>query len=502
MQGGTLSSRFSKLDGRRTGFLNRSIASASVTIPSLFPPLGHDGSQDLRSPSQSLGAKCVNSLASKILLALLPPNQPFFRFTVDQDDLGEIEDSSKGEVEEVLAALERMVISDVEAKNSRPVIHELIKQLLVAGNGLLFVGKEDMKLYKLDRYVCKRNGMGRAVEMIIKEPIDREDIPKHILSQMTSMGEDDPNKTIEMYTQIKLHGNHWVVIQEINGILDPRSRTTYPKDKCPYLPLRMIRVDGEDYGRSYVEEYIGDLKSLEVLAKALNEGTAAAARVLFLVRPNATTKPRVLTEAPNGGFASGNPDDVSALQLEKQADFATARQRMLEIKEDLSAAFLMNASLTRQAERVTATEIRAMAQELETVLGGVYALLSVELQLPIVNLTVGQLQRAGSLPQMPENMLKPQVLTGVAALGRSQELDKLRMLLEYLAPLGPEVIAESIEPDEYAKRLAAALSVDTEGLIPSPETKAQRRKSQDAKELMQMVGPEMMKQVQGAQQQR
>ena len=29
------------------------------------------------------------------------------------------------------------------------------------------------------------------------------------------------------------------------------------------MPLRMIRVDGENYGRSYAEEYLGDLKSLE-----------------------------------------------------------------------------------------------------------------------------------------------------------------------------------------------------------------------------------------------
>ncbi|WP_432473724.1 portal protein [Amphritea sp. HPY] len=499
MQDGHLSSRFSKLNGQRSGFINRAVASASVTIPSLFPPVGFDGNSDLRTPSQSLGAKAVNSLAAKILLALLPPNQPFFRFTIDEEDLGEVEEKTKGEIEEALAALERMVLNEVEAKHARPVLHELIKQLLVAGNGLLFVGKADMKLYKLDKYVTKRDGMGKVREIVIEEPIERDDVPKHILSQLTALPDDDPNRTIKMYTQIKRMGNHWVAIQEINGILDPRSRTTYPLDKCPYLPLRMIRVDGEDYGRSYVEEYLGDLKSLEVLAKALNEGTTAAARVLFLVKANGTTKPRVLIEAPNGGFATGNPDDISVLQLEKQADFNQARQRMAEIKEDLSAAFLMNSSLTRNAERVTATEIRAMAQELETVLGGVYALLSVELQLPLVQLIMGQLQRNRKLPQMPDDMLKPQVLTGVAALGRSQELDKLRLLLELLAPLGPEVIAASIESDEYAKRVAAALSIDTAGLIPTPEQKQQREKSAQAKELMQMMGPQMMQGMNGNQ---
>ena len=193
----------------------------------------------------------------------------------------------------------------------------------------------------------------------------------------------------------------------------------------------------------------------------------------------------------------GSPDDVSVLQLEKQADFNQARQRMAEIKEDLSAAFLMNSSLTRQAERVTATEIRAMAQELETVLGGVYALLSVELQLPIVQLILGHLQRERKLPQLPDGMLKPQVLTGVAALGRSQELDKLRLFIEYLSQLGPEAVAQSIEVSELAKRVAAALSIDTAGLIPTPETLDARNKQQQAKEMMQMIGPEAMKMMGG-----
>lgn len=495
MQDGAIASRFSKLDGQRTAYINRAIASASVTIPSLFPPLGHNGNADLRSPSQSLGAKAINTLGSKLLMALLPPNQPFFRLTVDEEDLGDIEENTKGEVDEVLASIERLVQGEVEQKHARPVLHEVIKQLLIAGNSLLYVGQNTMKMYRLDKYVVKRNGMGEVIEMVIQEPIDRADIPKHIQSQLTALGEDDPNKSIKLHTSIRLQGNHWVVIQEINGILDPKSRTTYPKDKCPYLPLRMIRVDGEDYGRSYTEEYIGDLKSLEVLAKALTEGTVAAARVLFLVRPNGTTKPLALTQAPNGGFVAGNPDEVSVLQLEKQADFNTARQRMAEIKEDLSAAFLMNSSLTRNAERVTATEIRAMAQELETVLGGVYALLSVELQLPIVQLSLGQLQRKRKLPQMPDGMLKPQVLTGVAALGRSQELDKLRLFIENLSQLGPEAVSQSIEVAELAKRIAAALSIDTEGLIPTPETLDARKKEAQAKEMVQMMGPELMKQM-------
>jgi len=504
MREGVISRQYNKMTGRRNSYVNRAIAAASVTIPSLFPPLGSKGHTDLRSPPQSTGAKAVNTLASKLLLALLPPNQPFARVTIDEADLGELSTETKGEVELTLVGIEHLAHREIEEAQFQPTLYEVIKQLLVAGNSLLFSGEDGFKQYRLDRYVIKRDGMGRPKTIIICEPIDQDDIPRHIRSAVVgaSANPHSPGSTADdeeehkLYTRIERHGNHWVVEQEIDGVLDPKARSTYPLDKCPYIPLRMIRVDGEDYGRSYVEEYIGDLKSLDVLSKALNEGTAAAARVLFLVRPNSTTKPSVLVEAPNGGFVHGQEQDVSVLQLEKQADFNTARQRMAEIKEDLSAAFLMNSSLTRSAERVTATEIRAMAQELETVLGGVYSLLSVELQLPLMLVVLGRLQRAGKLPTFPDNTLKPKVLTGVAALGRTQDLDKLRLLLELIAPLGEQVINENMEVDEYIARVTAALSIDAEGLIPTKAQKQARRDEQEAKELMQMLGPDVLAQQQ------
>ena len=59
----------------------------------------------------------------------------------------------------------------------------------------------------------------------------------------------------------------------------------------------MIRVDGEDYGRSYVEEYLGDLVSLEGLTKAIVEGASASAKTLFMVSPNGTTRAKALAES-------------------------------------------------------------------------------------------------------------------------------------------------------------------------------------------------------------
>ena len=185
----------------------------------------------------------------------------------------------------------------------------------------------------------------------------------------------------------------------------------------------------------YVEEYIGDLRSLEALTRAIVEGSAASSKVLFLVRPNGTTKQATLAQAPNGAIVQGDANDVTTLQVQKYNDFRVAQETALRITERLQFAFLLNSAVQRNAERVTAEEVRYMAQELETALGGVYSILSQEFQLPLVKLLLARLERTGKMPKMPKDAVKPQIVTGIEALGRGQDLNKLSQFLQMLQPL-------------------------------------------------------------------
>ena len=284
--------------------------------------------------------------------------------------------------------------------------------------------------------------------------------------------EDKSTKDYDLFTHVYLEGKKWIVYQEVAGIEIPESRGSYPLEQNPFIPLRFIRIDGEDYGRGYVEEYLGDLKSLEALTKSIVEGSAASAKVLFLVRPNGTTKAKNLAESPNGAIVTGDANDVSTLQVQKSGDFRVAMETMRTITERLSFAFLLNSSVQRQAERVTAEEVRYMAQELETALGGVYSIMSQEFQMPLIRLLMARLEKEGKMPKLPKDTIKPTIVTGVEALGRGQDLNKLAMFLQYLQPLGQEVIAQEMNIDDYIDRLGASLGIDTSGLIKSPEQKA------------------------------
>ena len=109
--------------------------------------------------------------------------------------------------------------------------------------------------------------------------------------------------------------------------------------------------------------FLGDLNSLEALSQALIEGSAASAKVIFMVSPSSTTKPQTLANAGNGAIVQGRPDDVGVVQVQKAADFRTASELATSIERRISDAFLqLN---VRQSERTTAEEVRLTQLELE-----------------------------------------------------------------------------------------------------------------------------------------
>ena len=258
------------------------------------------------------------------------------------------------------------------------------------------------------------------------------------------------------------------------------SQSTAPKNASPWLVLRFNTVDGEDYGRGRVEEFIGDLRSLDGLSQALVEGASVASKVVFLVSPSATTKPGTLAKAGNGAIIQGRPEDVGVVQVGKTADFATAANLAATIERRILEAFLvMN---IRNAERVTAEEVRLTQLELEQSLGGLFSLLTVEFLVPYLNRTLLILQRSNQIPRLPKDVVRPKIVAGINSLGRGQDNESLTRFMGTVAQtLGPEALIKFVNPSEAIQRLAAAQGIDVLNLIKTPE-----QLQQDQQKLMGM----------------
>ena len=490
---GQLASMYQACFGERESYLQRARDCAKLTIPTLIKDSGDSYSTTYETPFQSIGARGVNHLSSKLLLTLLPPNSPFFRLTVDDFDVEQlVGPEQRGPVEEGLAKVERSAMQEVETLALRVPVFEALKHLIVTGNCLLYMPDEGgMRVFHLDRYVVKRDPMGNLLYVITKENLNAKTLTKEAreaigLPPPEETGTETPEKPYELYTYVCDKGSYWHIHQEIGRVPIPDSYGKYPKDKNPFIPLRFSRVDGESYGRGLVEEYLGDLRSLEALTQAIVEGSAAAAKVLFLVRPNGTTRINTLAKSPNGAIVQGDVNDVSTLQLQKSQDFRIALDTITQVRDRLSFAFLLNSSVQRNAERVTAEEVRFMAQELESALGGVYSVLSQEFQLPLVNLLLQRLVKSKKMPKFPKDTVKPQIVTGIEALGRGQDLNKLSQFLQYLGPLGPEAIMQNLNLDDYIDRLGASLGIDTGGLIKTPEQKQMEAQQAQAQQQQMM----------------
>lgn len=308
------------------------------------------------------------------------------------------------------------------------------------------------------------------------------------------------DKEFDLYTHITSDpekDGKWNVKQECEGIVPEESIGTFKTEDLPWIPLRWTANSGEDYGRGIVEEYLGDFMTLETLTKALVEGTTIASRIIGMVNPNGVTRARKLTEANNGDFIDGRPDDVGFLQLEKHMDYSLCFQQIDKTEKRLKHAFMLMDAIQRNAERVTAEEIRTMARELESSLGGVYSLLSQEFQLPLIDRLLKQLQKAKKLPELSSDVVEPVIVTGLEALGRGHDLDKLMYFLQTVEPLGPDVIGTYVIPSEFLLRTATALGLDTDNLVRSEEEIQEMNQQAQQEQLMQNMAPQMMGQQQG-----
>ena len=481
--------RYNSLTSGRRQFLDTAVDCSELTLPYLIDDdLSTKPSQKrLKQPWQSVGSKAVVTLAAKLMLALLPPQTTFFKLQVRDDKLGEdIPPEIRSELDLSFSKMERMVMDYIAASSDRVVVHQALKHLIVGGNSLVFMGKDGLKNFPLNRYVVNRDGNGNVLEIVTKELISKKilgiELPAHqpnsVVDETKSGSEGDD---VEVYTYVRLDdkSGRWVWHQEAFDKILPNSRSTAPKKASPWLPLRFNTVDGEDYGRGRVEEFIGDLKSLEGLSQALVEGSAAAAKVVFLVSPSSTTKPATIANAGNGAIVQGRPDDVAVIQVGKTADFSTAAQMAQQLERRIAEAFMqLN---VRQSERTTAEEVRLTQLELEQQLGGLFSLLTVEFLIPYLNRTLLVLQRSKELPNIPKDLVRPQIVAGVNALGRGQDSESLTAFITTLAqPLVPEALMQFINPSEAIKRLAAAQGIDILNLVKTEQQMQQELEQQQA----------------------
>ncbi len=211
------------------------------------------------------------------------------------------------EIEKALEKLERRVIRYIESQQIRVTIKEALNQLLIAGNALLFLPPAEggAKLYRLSNYVLQRDALGNVIQICTKDTLAFATLPSEVQAIVAADGaKHEPTESVDVYTHVDIDGDQYLSYQEVNEELIQGSEQSFPLNKSPWIALRMVKVDGESYGRSYVEEYLGDLESLDVHTEALRNLAAITAHIVYLVNPTGITQVRRLSKAQSGSFCS------------------------------------------------------------------------------------------------------------------------------------------------------------------------------------------------------
>jgi len=486
------SSEYKRLESDRESFLNRAKEASKLTIPQLYPDTEDTSTTTYPTPYQSLGARGVNNLANKIILSLFPPATAFFKLGMNQIALAQ-SGVSEGDMQTAMYKIEKGIVNEMEVSQLRAVLVDVIKQGVVGGSSVLYVPKEGKpKSFTLSQFGVKRSKSGTIVKMVIKEPTNYLELPQDVKQSLKDLDDKelDGSKGLELYTLIILDGDGmYQVVQEVKGQKIAGTEASYKEKDLPYVFVPFVDR-GESLGRSYVEDYIGDLQSYEGLRQAILEAASESARLIYLVKPNAIITPRKLEKAKSGDVLLGSPDDVSTLQADKRLDVGMAQTEAEVLRTDLSTIFLLDSAVRRNAERVTAEEIRRVSQELEVALGGIYSTLANVLQEPLVRLYLKRLVKKGFIKDILKDSIELEITTGSAALGRGTEFRAIQSFMAAARELLGDAIGQYMNVPEALSRMAYSLDVNTGDLIKSQEQlAAEAQEAQQQQMQQQAVAP-------------
>jgi hypothetical protein len=438
MKQDTAQNLWSRLDGKRQPMLQRIEGYANLTLPRLMEPLGADETNStINRDNQSVGASGVNHLTNRVMLTMFAPSRPFIRLSMEGEARAELLQNGVPEedIEEGLFEAEMKAVRELDNRPIRPKLNEIVASLIVTGNVLAHLPKEgEVMLYNLREYVVRRDRKGAWRELVVLRAHEFRNLDADIQDFLTAANQQryQPESIVKLYTHVyktgkrvfeKLYAD--AVLVDLDEYMGECS-----EDDCEWHPLVWNLRSGAHYGTGHVEDLSGDLQALSILAKAQVEAAILGSEFRWVIRPGAQTSAIEFQNSANGDAIPGEKDDIQLVYADVSTSLASTRQTAEDYIRRLGYAFLMNSSTTRDAERVTAEEIRQQAMELETSLGGVYSRLAGTLQLAVAKwlMRVAELDLKGT-------KIKLRIVTGLDALSRNGDLAALRGALQDVTAL-------------------------------------------------------------------
>jgi hypothetical protein len=462
---------------RDTASIKRAEEFAKMTLPYIMRDPLQGEQQDIEHDFQSIGAVLTNNLAAKLVQALFPTGIPFFRSELTDAIMSaaDEQDVQDGEVAAALAQLDRKATQRLFMNASLAKLTRIVKLLIITGNALLYRKSADATLvcWSMHSYSVRRDPTGKWQEIVLKQKFKACDLDPEYLDSLRMAGKNIKMDTVvDLYTYLKRSkGTAYETCtseHEIDGVPVGKSGS-WPEHLFPYICPTWNLADGEHYGRGHVEDHVGDFAKLSLLSERLGLYELESLDILNVVNEQAGAVVDDYQDAETGDYVPGGVNAVTAYERGDYNKITAVNASLSSVISRLSMAFMYTGN-TRDAERVTAEEIRQTASEAEATLGGVYSLLAEGLQGPLAYVCLSEVS-VELLQGLIDKSHKPTIQTGIPALSRSMAVQNLINAGQVIVGLVPALkqVDRRFSVQKMVDMVLAAYSVDSSALFQSPE---------------------------------
>jgi len=391
---------------------------------------------------------------------MFPHDRPFYTYALTPESQLALEKEvgeEVGKLAEVVrkstARIEQVGMRMLKMTAYRPQVVMALKHMIITGNAMLKRQKSGARVvYGIRDFAIRRDIEGNMTEAMLKDNKRFGNLKPAVKDTLRSAKADYTEESaVTLYSHYKLQEDgRWLFEQAADNVM-LNAPQFFTAKELPILPLTWSLAKGENYGRGLVEDNAISFHNIDVLTAALVDLMGIMADLKFLVKPGSLLDVAELNASPRGSYHVGNEGDISVPEIVARGDIQVIATALDKWERDLAQTFLLNSASTRDAERVTAEEIRVNARELESAYGGLYSKLALDWQQQEADYVTNKIdfqKHLGADAQLFEVV----VVTGLESLSREGQLDALRLALADLQMLDtvPEEMRATINPLLFA----------------------------------------------------
>lgn len=460
--------------------ISQSLKYAHWTLPYIMPSMDIRGQRNsLMNDYQETGSILVNHLANKLAGLLFPAQYPFFKSEISGSlqEIAEAAGLSQADIRKTLANLEMEANKALFINGGYADIILALKSLIVTGNVLIHrdSAAKTLTTYTLDKYTTQRDSRGALLDCVLREQTTFGALPplmQNLYLQAKPGAQNSPEQPLDKFTRIKrVQNSEGVLGYSVYYELDTvrvGEPSWYPVKTCPFIAPTWTLIPGEHYGRGMVGDYAQGFAKLSTLSEQLLLYTVEAMRCIHLVMPGAQSSIDDLAKAETGAYVPGDPTQMGVHESGDASKIQMVSVLIDQTKQALQQAFMYIAE-ARDSDRTTATEIQMGAREADYALGGVYSTLAAGIQLPLAHILLAEVSTEAEIGVLTGE-LTPDITVGVAALGRSADVQNLLQASQELAGVAPIVQVDNrLDIKRIVDVILAGRSIDPEAIMHTPE---------------------------------